>query len=127
MHLGEREERTPGRQQSSYERVSQLSGDLKALAKELHVPLLVAAQLNRASARENRPPRLDDLRDSGSVEQDADTVLFIHRPPREGASGLSNETSLIVEKNRNGPPGLVRLSFVPTLTKFTEQAKEAEA
>jgi replicative DNA helicase len=119
--------RTPGRQQSSYERVSQLSGDLKALAKELHVPLLVAAQLNRASARENRPPRLDDLRDSGSVEQDADTVLFIHRPPREGASGLSNETSLIVEKNRNGPPGLVRLSFVPTLTKFTEQAKEAEA
>jgi replicative DNA helicase len=118
--------RTPGRQQSSYERVTELSGDLKALARELHVPVLVAAQLNRASARENRAPRLDDLRDSGSVEQDADAVLFLHRAPREDGSGMSDATDLFVSKNRSGPPGRVRLTFRPQYTSFYERAEEMQ-
>ncbi len=119
--------RTANTKQSSYERVTEISGDLKALAKDLNVPVLCAAQLNRVSVRENRAPRLEDLRDSGAIEQDADAVLLIHRPHRDDGEGLSTATDLIVAKNRNGPPGTVRLTFASHLTKFTERAYEENA
>ena len=84
------------------------------IAQELNLPVLVAAQLNRAlEARSDKRPQLSDLRESGDIEQDADMVAFIHRPDAEG-----DQVELIVAKHRNGPVGSVSTRFNKPLTRF---------
>lgn len=104
--------------------VSYISRNLKALARELNVPVLAAAQLSRA-VEARRPPRpiLSDLRESGSLEQDADVVLFIYRPDQyEDDTLKQNIAEIIVAKHRNGPVGVVELVFRQSLAKFENAA-----
>ncbi|MFP4107413.1 MAG: replicative DNA helicase, partial [Phycisphaerae bacterium] len=103
--------------------VGQMSWGLKALAKELDVPVIAAAQLNRrVTDRSDFRPRMSDLRESGSIEQDADLVALLHREDyyHRGEPDYqdSNVTELIVAKQRNGPTGVVRLSFLQDCTRF---------
>jgi replicative DNA helicase len=99
--------------------VAQISGALKALARELDVPVLALSQIRRAAEdRAGGRPQLADLRESGALEQDADVVMILHRD-RDADGRWSNETLLNVAKQRNGPTGLVRLTYVPHLVCFT--------
>jgi replicative DNA helicase len=100
--------------------VSYISRNLKVLARELNVPVLAAAQLSRAvEQRTDKRPILSDLRESGSLEQDADVVLFIYRPDQYEADTLKeNVAEIIVSKHRNGPVGSVELVFRKNLAKF---------
>lgn len=102
------------------QQVAEISRGLKALAKELHVPVIVLSQLNRASEKENRLPRLSDLRESGSIEQDADVVLMLARPKDadEKFQTAADAADLIVAKQRNGPVGEIKLTFLRDLTRF---------
>ena len=98
--------------------VGHVSRQLKVLARELKVPMLVSAQLSRAvEQRQDKRPTLADLRDSGAIEQDADIVMFLYRDPSSGI------TKLAVEKHRNGPTGIVDLVFEGALTKFENAVK----
>ena len=117
-----------GRSENRNQEVSALSRGLKLMAKDLDVPFLVLSQLSRAS--ENRPgdhkPQLSDLRDSGSIEQDADLVAFIYREEvykkdREDVKGLAD---LIIAKQRNGPIGNVPLRFLGQYTRFENRAED---
>jgi replicative DNA helicase len=123
--------------------VSEITTGLKALAKELHVPILALSQLSRqVENRDDKRPQLADLRESGSIEQDADVVLFIYREeyylsrkePRpntqeffdwqqqmEKAEGIAE---VIIGKQRHGPTGTVALQFDASLTKFQNLANE---
>jgi replicative DNA helicase len=112
--------RPGGRNQSRYEAITEISGDLKALAKELAVPVLCFAQLNRANENEGRPPRMADLRDSGAIEQDADVIALLHRP--EDAVGDVHPVEMLVSKVRNGPTGKVGLVFHKRFTRFDSRA-----
>lgn len=102
------------------QQVAEVSRNLKAMAKELDVPVLVLSQLNRASEKENRTPRLSDLRESGSIEQDADVVLMLSRPKDadEKFQTAANAADLIVAKQRNGPVGDLKLTFLQEITRF---------
>ena len=102
------------------QQVAEASRGLKALAKELDVPVLVLSQLNRSSEKENRTPKLADLRESGSIEQDADVVLMLARPKDadEKYPVAADSAELIVAKQRNGPVGDLRLTFLRDLTRF---------
>ncbi|MFA5263554.1 MAG: replicative DNA helicase [Opitutaceae bacterium] len=102
------------------QQVSEISRGLKALAKELNVPVLVLSQLNRSSEKENRTPKLSDLRESGSIEQDADVVLMLARPrdADEKFQVAADSAELIVAKQRNGPVGELRLTFLRDITRF---------
>ena len=100
--------------------VSYISRNLKVLARELDVPVLAAAQLSRAvEQRADKRPVLSDLRESGSLEQDADVVLFIYRPDQyENDTLRQNIAEIMVAKHRNGPVGSVELVFRKHLAKF---------
>jgi replicative DNA helicase len=102
------------------QQVAEASRGLKALAKELDVPVVVLSQLNRASEKENRTPKLADLRESGSIEQDADVVLMLTRPKDadEKYQVAADSAELIVAKQRNGPVGELRLTFLRDITRF---------
>lgn len=102
------------------QQVAEASRGLKALAKELNVPVIVLSQLNRASDKENRPPRLSDLRESGAIEQDADVVLMLSRPKEadDRFQVASDTVDLIVAKQRNGPVGDLKLTFLRDITRF---------
>ena len=93
---------------------------LQSLAKELDVPVLVLSQLNRSSEKENRTPKLADLRESGSIEQDADVVLMLARPrdADEKFQVAADSAELIVAKQRNGPVGELKLTFLRDITRF---------
>lgn len=105
------------------EEVGYISGQLKALARELDVPVLAAAQLNRAlEARADKRPTLADLRDSGRLEQDADLVLFLHRPGLYDPAEPDTLTELIVAKHRHGPTGTLNLIFQPRWQMFAGAA-----
>ena len=122
--------------------ISEITQGLKALAKELNVPVIALSQLSRAvEQREDKRPLLSDLRESGSIEQDADVVMFIYREdyylirkqPKEDTAehekwqmqmeDVMNLTEIIVAKHRNGPVGNIKLHFDPNTTKFTNFAK----
>jgi len=116
-----------GRFSNRNEEVSSISRALKGLAKELRVPVLVLSQLTRAPERDERRPQLADLRESGAIEQDADVVLFIHRPSFYKADMPDDErakTELLVAKQRNGPTGILNFVFLSRHTRFEEAAPE---
>ncbi|HRI81061.1 MAG TPA: replicative DNA helicase [Opitutaceae bacterium] len=102
------------------QQVAEASRGLKSLAKELNVPVLVLSQLNRSSEKENRTPKLADLRESGSIEQDADVVLMLARPKEadEKFQVAADSAELIVAKQRNGPVGELKLTFLRDITRF---------
>ncbi|MEK6256154.1 MAG: replicative DNA helicase, partial [Chloroflexota bacterium] len=112
------------RNDNRVQEVSLISRNLKVLARELNVPVLAAAQLSRAvEQRADKRPILSDLRESGSLEQDADIVMFIHRPDQyETDSVRKNVTEIMVAKHRNGPVGSVELIFREQLAKFENAA-----
>ena len=102
------------------QQVAEVSRGLKAMAKELDLPVIVLSQLNRSSEKENRTPRLSDLRESGSIEQDADVVLMLSRPKEadEKFQTATGAADLIVAKQRNGPVGDLKLTFLQEITRF---------
>ncbi len=102
------------------QQVAEVSRGLKAMAKELDLPVIVLSQLNRSSEKENRTPRLSDLRESGSIEQDADVVLMLSRPKDadEKFQTAAGAADLIVAKQRNGPVGELKLTFLQEITRF---------
>jgi len=106
-----------------YEEVTQISQDLKQLAKELRIPLIALAQLNRGVEGENRTPRLSDLRDSGSIEQDADLVGLLHDPAPD-AEGSVRQIDLHVAKHRQGRCGSIPLVFFKDFTRFEGRVYE---
>ena len=100
-----------------------MSRSLKALAKELDVPVIVLAQLNRGvEMREDKRPRLSDLRESGSIEQDADLVMFLHRPEFYDPEDRKGEADLIVAKNRGGKTDTVSLAWRGESYQFMDLA-----
>jgi len=112
---------------SREQEVSMISRSLKAIGKELDIPVLALSQLNRSvESREGKRPQLSDLRESGAIEQDADIVLFIHRPEYYGitededGNSLIGVAEIIIAKHRNGAVGDVRLSFKKNLAKFAD-------
>ena len=120
------------RMDNRVQEVSYISRNLKALARELNVPVLAAAQLSRAvEQRSDKHPLLSDLRESGSLEQDADIVMFIYRPDQYETDTLKqNIAEIVVAKHRNGPVGSIELVFRESLAKFENAAapriREAE-
>jgi replicative DNA helicase len=102
--------------------VSEISRALKGLARELNVPVLALSQLSRAvESRPGNKPQLSDLRDSGSIEQDADVVMFIYRAEMyDKETAPKNVAEVIVAKHRNGPTGDIELFFSPRLTRFSD-------
>ena len=109
--------------------ISEISAGIKGLAKELKVPIIVLAQLNRQpEARTGGKPRLSDLRESGSIEQDADLVGLLVRPEiyeddEEARAEKEGEAELIIAKQRNGPVGEIRLTFLKEFTRFEDRAR----
>jgi replicative DNA helicase len=101
------------------QQVTEISRSLKQLARELEVPVLALSQLSRAVEQRGGRPRLSDLRDSGSIEQDADVVMFIHREDKiNQETGRPNIAEIMIEKHRNGPTGKVELYFDGKHTSF---------
>ena len=118
------------RSDNRQEEVSAISSGIKSLAKELNIPIVVLAQLNREVEKTHGEPRLSHLRESGAIEQDADIVAFLHRDKDQqkelegsGDPMQGLESKLIVEKNRNGSIGYVDLLFFPKLTKFVSKSR----
>jgi replicative DNA helicase len=108
--------------------VTEISRSLKALAKEFDVPVLALSQLSRAVETRGGRPKLSDLRDSGSIEQDADVVMFIHRDDKnKEESERNNITEILIEKHRNGPVGKVDLYFDQKSTTFVSIDKTNKA
>ena len=110
--------------------ISHISRSLKSLAKELNIPVIALSQLNRAvETRTDKRPQLSDLRESGSIEQDADVVIFLNRPEYYGIEKDTNGESLegvaevIVGKQRNGPTGAIKLAFIKEYARFENLAK----
>jgi len=114
--------RGPKHAQSREREVAEVSLSCKALARDLDVPVLLLSQLSRAcDYRENKRPLLSDLRDSGSIEQDADVVMFVYRDGKyKDPDDTNGHTELLVRKNRNGPTGTVYLKFNAPTTSFTD-------
>ncbi|MDP9178240.1 MAG: replicative DNA helicase [Gemmatimonadota bacterium] len=124
----------PTNTESRQQEISYISRSLKALARELRVPVVALSQLSRAPEQrtgENKRPQLSDLRESGAIEQDADLVMFIYRqevydgPIDKDGNSLEGRAEIIVGKQRNGPTGLVNLFFNKTFTRFENYSPRA--
>jgi replicative DNA helicase len=109
-----------------HEQIAEISRSLKALARELNIPVIALSQVRRES--EGKRPNLADLRESGSIEQDADVVIFLHR---DRGTEMDNQeqpnvitTELILAKQRNGPVGMLEIAFIPKYTKFESLSRE---
>lgn len=126
MHLG-----GSGRE-SRQQEITTISRYLKSLARELDLPVIVLSQLNRAAeGREGHKPRMSDLRESGSIEQDADVIMLLHREDYyhrgEADYEPNNTAELIIAKQRNGPTGTVNLIFMEKTTRFVNASHVGEA
>lgn len=114
----------PRSAQSREQEISAISRSLKGLAKELNIPVIALSQLNRAvEARTDKKPALADLRESGAIEQDADVVMFVHRPEMYGIEAEDGEPTeglaeIIIGKQRNGPVDTVKLQFIKQYARF---------
>src|SRR5262249_18125947 len=134
---------TAKRSDNRVQEVSEITTGLKALAKELNIPIVALSQLSRAvENREDKPPQLADLTKSGSIEQDADIVMFVYREeyylerlkPAEGTLEfqdwmakmqlVSGKAEIIIGKQRHGPIGSVQLQFEGSVTRFCDLARE---
>ena len=116
------------RSESRVQEVSEISRGLKALSREIEVPVVALSQLSRGpEQRTDKRPMLSDLRESGSIEQDADLVMFLYRPeyyaPAEKRDELEGKAELMVSKQRNGPTGVVELYFQKAYTRFDSVAR----
>ena len=112
---------------SRQEQIAKISRRLKGMARRLKVPVIALSQLNRAvENREDKRPRMADLRESGAIEQDADIVLLLHRPEYYDPKELPGVAELIVAKNRNGATGSSKLAFINKITRFENLATIAE-
>jgi replicative DNA helicase len=112
---------------SRQEQIAKISRRLKGLARQLKVPVIALSQLNRAvENREDRRPRMADLRESGAIEQDADLVLLLHRPEYYDPNDQPGIAELIIAKNRSGATGTVKMTFLKHLTRFENLASLAE-
>lgn len=110
------DKRVPREQQ-----IASISRRLKFLAKELNVPVIALSQLNRGvELREDKRPRLADLRESGSIEQDADKVMFLHRPDAYDPNDRPGEAEIVIAKHRNGPTGIVKLTWRAEFMRFED-------
>ena len=109
-----------GRSESRQQEISDISRSLKALARELNVPVVALSQLSRAvEQRPDHRPMLSDLRESGAIEQDADVVMFLYRDDYYNHdSDKKGISEVIIAKQRNGPIGTVELAWLPEYTKF---------
>ena len=108
-----------GKAENRTQEIGLISRSLKTLAKELDVPVLAAAQLNREiEKRADRRPQLSDLRESGDLEQDADVVVFLYQPDPENNTAGTVQTDLIIAKQRNGPVGTISTVFQKSITRF---------
>jgi replicative DNA helicase len=108
--------------ESRQQEISEISRSLKALAKELNVPVVALSQLSRAiETRGDNTPRLSDLRESGALEQDADVILFLHRPSRDGDE-IRKTAEVHIGKQRNGPTGKVEVAFLSDFARFENLA-----
>ncbi len=123
---------TARRAENRQQEIADISSGIKALAKELKVPILVLSQLNRELEREkNRKPRLSDLRESGAIEQDADVVGLLYKPSSDEDEGGGPEedaapVNLLLAKQRNGPTGDISLTFLKPYTRFESAAKVSD-
>jgi len=115
---------SPKRVENRQQEVSEMSRSLKLLAKELDVPVVALSQLNRGpEQRTDKKPLLSDLRESGSIEQDADVVILLHREDAyERESPRAGEADLIVAKHRNGPTATVTVAFQGHYSRFVDMA-----
>jgi replicative DNA helicase len=104
-----------------WERIGEVTQKLKELSRELDIPIVVLSQVTRDT--EGKEPSLATLRYSGSVEQDADVIMFLHREREEAEVNQSIQTQVIIAKNRNGETGRAEVLFVPSQTKFVNEAK----
>lgn len=113
------------------QQIAEISRGLKAMAKELNIPVLVLSQLNRESEKEKRLPRISDLRESGAIEQDADVVFLLAPNPKSEDNPTvpqaSRERLLVIAKQRNGPTGEVPLTFIPDFTRFENHVRTPSA
>jgi replicative DNA helicase len=116
------------RRDSRQDQISQISRRLKIIARELQVPVIALSQLNRSpEMREGGKPRLSDLRESGAIEQDADVVVLLHRPVLHDKDADPRVADVIIAKQRNGPTGEIKLTFLNECTRFENYSDRPEA